>query len=161
MKIEVRDQVLLLLPDQDTQKKFTRKWQCPFKIKQKLGQVNYEVIIDSEGNTKVYHINLLKKWFPHTETFSSYANTIEEDANMKLYEQSDQQTPQINQELSGDQKSQLLKLIQKYPTLTTSLPGCTTQKGTKRKCRWIVKNASQWRSVLRTRRRAEECYEAD
>ena len=81
-----------------------RIWQGPFKIKQKLGQVNYEVIIDSE----------------------SYANTVEEDANMELYEQSDQQTTQINQELSEDQKHQLLKLIQKYPTITTSLPGCTT-----------------------------------
>ena len=96
-----------------------RKWQGPLKIKQKLGQVNYEVIIDSEGNTKVYHINLLKKWFSRTETVSSYANTVEEDANMELYKQSDQQTPQINQELSEDQKSQLLKLIQKYPTVTT------------------------------------------
>ena len=103
-----------------------RIWQSPFKIKQKLGRVNYEVIIDSEGNTKVYHINLLKKWFSRTETVSSYANTVEEDANMELYEQSDQQTTQINQELSEDQKHQLLKLIQKYPTITTSLPGRTT-----------------------------------
>ena len=119
MKIEVGDQVLLLLSDRDSQKKFMRKWQGPFKIKQKLGQVNYEVIIDYEGNSKVYHINLLKKWFSRTETVSSYANTVEEDANMELYEQSDQQTPQINQELSEDQKSQLLNLIQKYPTVTT------------------------------------------
>ena len=54
-----------------------------------------------------------------TETVSSYGNTVKEDANMELYEQSDQQTPQINQEPSEDQKSQLLKLIQKYPTITT------------------------------------------
>ena len=123
MKIEVGDQVLLLLPDRDSQKKFMRKWQSPFKIKHKHGRVNYEVIIDSEGNTKVYHINLLKKWFSSTETVSSYANTVKEDANMEFYERSDQQRPQINQELSEDQKSQLLKLIQKYPTVTTSLPG--------------------------------------
>ena len=81
---------------QGQSKKFMRKWQGPFKIKQKLGHVNYKVIIDFEGNTKVYHINLLKKWFSHTETFSNYANIVEEDANMELYEQSDQQTPQIN-----------------------------------------------------------------
>ena len=37
MKIEVGDQVLLLLPDRDSQKKFMRKWQGPIKIKQKLG----------------------------------------------------------------------------------------------------------------------------
>ena len=125
MKMEVEDQVLLLLPDRDSQKKFMRKWQGPFKIKQKLGRVNYEVIIDSEGNTKVYHINLLKKWFSGTDTVY-YSNTVEEDSNMELYERTDQQTPQINQELSEDQKSQLLKLIQKYPTVTTSLPGCKT-----------------------------------
>ena len=58
--------------------------EVPSKIKQKLRRVNYEVIIDSEGNTKVYHINLLKKWFSRTETVSSYANTVEEDANMEL-----------------------------------------------------------------------------
>ena len=45
---------------------------------------------------------------------------------MELYKRSDQQTPQINQELSEDQKSQLLKLIQKYRTVTTSLPGHAT-----------------------------------
>ena len=44
-----------------------------FQNQTKLGQVNYEVIIDSEGNTKVYQINLLKKWFSHTETVSSNA----------------------------------------------------------------------------------------
>ena len=69
---------------------------------------------------------MLKKWFSHTETVSSYANTVKEDANMELYKRSDQQTPQINQELSEDQKSQLLKLIQKYRTVTTSLPGHAT-----------------------------------
>ena len=37
MKIEVGDQVLLLLPDRDSQKKFMRKWQGHLKIKQKLG----------------------------------------------------------------------------------------------------------------------------
>ena len=126
MKIEVGDQVLLLLPDRDSQKKFMRKWQGLFKIKQKLGRVNYEVIIDSEGNTKVYHINLLKKWFSRTETVSSYSNTVEEDSNVELYERTDRQRPQINQELSEDQKSQLVKLIQKYPTVTISLPGCKT-----------------------------------
>ena len=44
-----------------------------FQNQTKLGQVNYEVIIDSKGNTKVYQINLLKKWFSHTETVSSNA----------------------------------------------------------------------------------------
>ena len=107
MKIEVGDQVLLLLPDRDSQKKFMRKWQGLFKIRQKLGRVNYEVIIDSEGNTKVYHINLLKKWFSRTETVSSYSNTVEEDSNMELYERTDRQRPQINQELSEDQKGSL------------------------------------------------------
>ena len=91
-----------------------------------LDKLIKNVIIDSEGNTKVYYINLLKKWFSHTKTVSSYANTVEEDANMDFHKQSDQQTPKINQELNEDQKSQLLKLIQKYWTITINLLGHTT-----------------------------------
>ena len=39
MKIEVGDQVLFLLSDWDTQKKFMRKLQGPFKIKQNLDEL--------------------------------------------------------------------------------------------------------------------------
>ena len=66
MKIEVGDQVLLLLPDRDSQKKFMRKWQSPFKIKQKHGRVNYEVIIETPRYTTLI---CLKSGFPAQKQF--------------------------------------------------------------------------------------------
>ena len=62
LQLKVGDQVLLLLPD-DT-RKFTRKWQGPYRISQKLGHVNYEIEMPDKGRKQVFHVNLLKRWYP-------------------------------------------------------------------------------------------------
>ena len=60
------DQVLLLLPD-NTQK-FKVQWQGPYRIKKTIGRVNYELEMLKHNTTKVLHCNLLKRWYPKTET---------------------------------------------------------------------------------------------
>ena len=74
MQLKMSDEVLLLLPE--CTQKFSRKWQGPFTVKQKLGQVNYEVVVNPNGQTKVFHINLhadrMLRLIKH-----NYANDIE------------------------------------------------------------------------------------
>ncbi|XP_006812686.1 uncharacterized protein LOC100374860 [Saccoglossus kowalevskii] len=57
-KFEVGDQVLLLLPT--SADKLRMQWQGPYKIKERVGQVDYR--IDKNGKLKLYHINMLKKY---------------------------------------------------------------------------------------------------
>ena len=47
-------------------------------MKHQIGQVNYEIIMNSQGKTKIFHINLLKKWFTRTAEQYSYLSDIED-----------------------------------------------------------------------------------
>ena len=55
------DKVLVLLPTSST--KLLTKWQGPFVVTQRVGDVNYEVQrADREGAKQIYHLNRLKAW---------------------------------------------------------------------------------------------------
>ena len=55
------DKVLVLLPTSST--KLLAKWQGPFVVTRRVGDVDYEVARTDRGESKqVYHINLLKRW---------------------------------------------------------------------------------------------------
>ena len=79
MQLKVSDEVLLLLPD--STQKFCRKWQGSFTVKQKLGQVNYKVVVNPDGQTKVFHINLhadrMLRLIKH-----NYANDIDNEGDI-------------------------------------------------------------------------------
>ena len=53
------DKVLVLLPTSST--KLLAKWQGPFVVTRRVGDVDYEVVRSDRGDrTQIYHINLLK-----------------------------------------------------------------------------------------------------
>ncbi len=55
------DKVLVLLPTSSS--KLLTKWQGPFEVTRRVGDLNYEVIrTDRSGARQIYHLNLLKKW---------------------------------------------------------------------------------------------------
>ncbi len=55
------DKVLVLLPTSSS--KLLAKWQGPFEVTQRVGDLNYEVVrTDRSGARQIYHLNLLKKW---------------------------------------------------------------------------------------------------
>ncbi len=55
------DKVLVLLPTSSS--KLLAKWQGPFEVTRRVGDLNYEVIrTDRSGACQIYHLNLLKKW---------------------------------------------------------------------------------------------------
>ena len=70
------ESVLLLLPD--STHKFQRRWRGPYRVLRKVGAVNYEISMGPEQRTKIFHINLLRKWYPRAPEQSSYVNDVEE-----------------------------------------------------------------------------------
>ncbi len=55
------DKVLVLLPTSSS--KLLSKWQGPFEVTRRVGDLNYEVVrTDRSGGHQIYHLNLLKKW---------------------------------------------------------------------------------------------------
>jgi len=61
--------VLVLVPTSEC--KFLAKWNGPYEILEKVGEVNYKVSQPGRRPpTKVYHINLLKKWVARDALFS-------------------------------------------------------------------------------------------
>ena len=73
-KLMVGDEVLILLPTQQT--KLLLAWKGPFEIIKVLNDVNY--VVNVRGKEKVFHINMLKKYFrrPNTAVRVS-VNTID------------------------------------------------------------------------------------
>ena len=79
---QVGEYVLVLLPD-STQKLFAR-WQGPYVIKKKVGDVDYQVDMwDKKKRYRVLHVNLLSKW--HAPSNNAYAaEVVEEFVMMKF-----------------------------------------------------------------------------
>lgn len=61
---EVGDKVLVLLPT--STKTLLAHWKGPFPVVEKVSPVDYKVRHDN-GVTKVYHVNMLKRWFERNE----------------------------------------------------------------------------------------------
>ncbi|KAL2089209.1 hypothetical protein ACEWY4_016108 [Coilia grayii] len=54
-------QVLLLLPT--TESSLLAKWQGPFTVHRKVGQVTYEILMPGRKRDKqIFHVNMLKEW---------------------------------------------------------------------------------------------------
>ena len=75
--IKAGDEVLLFLPD--SRKKLLMAWKGPYKVIAKKNQVNYE--IDQDGQNKLYHVNLLKKY--HRRACENSANVIDSNVHSK------------------------------------------------------------------------------
>ena len=73
-KFNVGDEVLLLLPD--SRNKLLMAWMGPFKVLEKRNRVNY--LIDQNGTQKLYHVNILKRYFRRPDTVNlCLANSYE------------------------------------------------------------------------------------
>ena len=56
---KVNDEVLILLPDNSN--KLLMTWRGPYKITKVVNRVDY--LVDVDGKNKLYHVNLLKRYF--------------------------------------------------------------------------------------------------
>ena len=142
-KLNINDEVLILLPD--TKIKLQMTWSGPYKVTGKKGNVDYYV--DVNGKSKLYHINLLKKYYrranvnmlfvadqvdPVTDIpFSSNVCrvcVVEEDNDSPLEIVTlDKEKSKVtfNLDLSESCRQDLQKIVDDYSDVFSDVPGCT------------------------------------
>lgn len=72
--------VLLLLPSSESS--LLVKWQGPFKVLRKVGEVTYEISMpDRRRSKQIFHVNLLKQWVDRPSSIQDqlWARTVEEE----------------------------------------------------------------------------------
>ncbi|XP_075753964.1 uncharacterized protein LOC142818437 [Pelodiscus sinensis] len=118
------DRVLLLLPIRES--KLLARWQGPYEVVRRIGPVDYELKMKGgRRETKVYHVNLLKKWHPREAMFIMPPSPqVELGPCLEGTKEADEVT--VGENLSQRQKMEVQQLVQKFALILSTLPGRTT-----------------------------------
>ncbi|XP_041440518.1 uncharacterized protein LOC121400717 [Xenopus laevis] len=115
------DRVLVLVPTAES--KFLAKWQGPFEVMEKSGEVNYK--IHQPGKRKpvqIYHVNLLKPWKDResltAESAILYAKTFSKQPLIPEVK--------IAETLSGVQKQEVKEFLMRNREVFSEHPGHTS-----------------------------------
>ncbi|XP_076060325.1 uncharacterized protein LOC143036653 [Oratosquilla oratoria] len=142
-KFQPGDEVLILLPSDKS--KLLVAWKGPYEVLEKRGKVDY--VIDSPTGPKLYHANLLKKYYRRPSV--AFAELLDEPSTIddcplhkeiclsepedsRLPVTPDGQTdetdsrPNVNRNLEGYQKTSLEELASEYKEVFSDNPGCTS-----------------------------------
>lgn len=87
-------------------------------MKEKTGPVTYAVEIQT---TKVYHVNLLKKWFPRREPETAYVHMVtdeQEEIPCVPQEQQALEEATYGEQLTEEQRGQVKETISQFPQLS-------------------------------------------
>ena len=118
------EKVLVLLPSSSS--KLLTKWQGPFVVTQRVGDVDYEVVrSDRGGATQIHHLNLLKIW-----------REAEPVSLVSLVSERDELGPEVpnsinptlltcDDHLSPAQRAEIAMLQQHFADVFSPLPGRT------------------------------------
>lgn len=146
-KFEVDDEVLLLLPSDNN--KLLMQWKGPFKVVQKIGQMDYR--IDKDGKIKTFHANLLKKYYRREESAGGFdvacVSVVDDGLSEECSERENEDvnhssrkdilhlpnlTPteslkdvQISPHLDDNQREEVNSLLREYEEVLTDMPGLT------------------------------------
>uniref|UniRef100_A0A3P8QWH1 ribonuclease H n=2 Tax=Astatotilapia calliptera TaxID=8154 RepID=A0A3P8QWH1_ASTCA len=119
------DKVLVLLPTSSS--KLLAKWQGPFVVTRRVGDVDYEVArSDRGGATQIYHLNLLKLW-----------REVETASLVSLVKERDELGPEVpnsiiptslpcDDHLTQAQRADVVALQQRFADVFSPLPGRTS-----------------------------------
>ena len=119
-------EVLVLLPTSAS--KLLARWQGPYKIVRKVGQVNYEVDMDDKRKRKrVLHINLLRKWHAPNRTFVALEDdrTDWDEVPPAYTNGAEGQKLNISDRLTQKQREELNDLLERFPEVLCNEPGKT------------------------------------
>ena len=118
------DKVLVFLPTSST--KLLTKWQGPFVVTRRVGEVDYEVQrTEREGAKQMYNLNLLKAW----KVVAVSLVTVDQERDElgpELTRSNNQSTPLSDGHLSPSQKSDFAELQKRFADVFSPLPGCTS-----------------------------------
>ena len=136
--LAVGEQALVLLPNPHNSLKL--EWVGPYKVLRAVTPVDYEVEMPGRRKEKrVYHINLLKRWYPPAPTMLAISS-LEEDEGVpawveegevlnQLYPMGDQPVVDIQScgaELPAEQRRDLHQVMMENSSVFHSSPGRTS-----------------------------------
>ncbi len=119
--------VLVLLPTSSS--KLLAKWQGPFEVTRRVGDLNYEVVrTDRSGAHQIYHLNLLKKWNEVEPVMLATVVGSEED----LGPEASPKVPSLTLAPGGDhlspsQLTDVARLQREFADVFSPRPGRTNQ----------------------------------
>ena len=137
------DEILILLPDNSN--KLLMSWSGPYKVLERRNKVDY--LIDQNGTSKLFHINLLKKYHRRTSDVVSFVCDessrtydqatfpvhscvvdIEEDRTEDIIFPNDKENckPAFFEELSSKQTLALEQLMLRFKDVLSEEPGLTS-----------------------------------
>ena len=111
------DMVLVLVPTAEC--KFLAKWQGPYEVVDRVGDVNYRVRQPGRRKpTQMYHINLLKQW--------KGTGDPPEPVPVTLTVRADVPVVPVGDDLSPDQRQDLGEIILQHQDVFSTTPGRTS-----------------------------------
>ncbi|XP_069375367.1 uncharacterized protein [Paralichthys olivaceus] len=119
------EKVLVLLPSSSS--KLLTKWQGPFVVTRRVGEVDYEVArSDRSGATQLYHLNLLKAW-REAESVSLVSHINERDElGPEVPKSINPASLPCDNHLSSTQRAAIATLQHQFADVFSPLPGRTT-----------------------------------
>ena len=124
---ETGDKVLVLLPTDSN--KLLLQWQGSFEVLERVRGDDYRIQL--AGRTKMYHANMLKKyWSRELEEMNAMVIEPEEseEDEMSLFTSLQTETykdVRINSELTEEQKGEVMELLEEFQDVFTDVPGLT------------------------------------
>ena len=110
------DLVLVLVPT--TECKFLAKWQGPYEVVERVGEVNYRVRQPGRRKpTRIYHVNILKQW--------RGGMNPPDQAPLGLLSQRGVPVVSMGEDLSPAQKQDLEEVVMQHRDVFSELPGQT------------------------------------
>ena len=109
--------VLVLVPTAEC--KFLAKWQGPYEVVERVGEVNYRVRqLGRRKPTQLYHVNILKQWRGGADP--------PDPASLVLAAQHDIPVVPVGEDLSPAQKQDLSEVILQHQDVFSETPGRTS-----------------------------------
>ena len=119
------DKVLVLLPSSNS--KLLAKWQGPFVVTRRVGDVDYEIVCsDRGGATQIYHLNLLKAWREAEPVSLVTAIAERDELGPEVPKSNNPVSLRCGDQLSPSQRADIDRLQQHYADVFSPQPGRTS-----------------------------------
>ena len=119
------DKVLVLLPSSNS--KLLAKWQGPFVVTRRVGDVDYEIVrSDRGGATQIHHLNLLKAWTEAEPVSLVMAIAERDELGPEEQKSANPASLLCGNQLSPSQRADIDRLQQRYADVFSPLPGRTS-----------------------------------
>ena len=126
--LEAVDSILILLPTEKN--KLLMQWKGPFTLKEKIVPTDYRIQVGNK--TKIFHINMLKRYIERPEIKLGITTAILDYEDSKYLEvdplldkrQETFRNVHVASKLSTEQKDEVQQILEEFSQIFSHIPGC-------------------------------------